>query len=108
MGAVPQWAPAGENHLLRSSSIAQKVKYGERSVEYRTFDQDATEVLRLNFKPSRIRAGGAALSERHDLEGEGYTLDALQSGDYVLPVRHTTSNQIAVAGKYRRNRGTMT
>jgi hypothetical protein len=47
----------------------------------------------LNFKPSRISAGGAALSERHDLEGEGYTLEALEGGDYVLRVRHTTSNR---------------
>lgn len=30
MGAIPQFAPIGENHLLRSSSVVQKVAYGPR------------------------------------------------------------------------------
>ena len=98
MGAVPQWAPVGENHLLRSSSVVQKVDYGERSVDYRAFDKEATEVLRLNFKPARITAGDALL-KRQDLDGEGYTAEPLQGGDYLVRVHHTTSNQVGITGE---------
>jgi hypothetical protein len=99
MGAVPEWAPAAENHLLRSTSVIQRVSYGERSVEYRTFDATGTQVLRLNFKPTRIMAGGTALNERNDLREEGYTVQSLAGGDYVLRVRHTRSNQVSVTAR---------
>ncbi len=98
MGAIPDLAPAGENHLLRSSSVVQKVSYGGRSVSYRTFDKASTEVLRLSFRPARVTAGDATLSERPDLNDDGYTLRALADGDYVVRVRHTKSGEVSVAG----------
>ncbi len=99
MGAIPDFAPLGENHLLRSTSVVQKVSYAGRTVAYKTFDKTASEVLRVNFKPVGVTAGGAPLTERHDLKDEGYTLQALSGGDFVLRVRHTKSNEISVAGK---------
>jgi hypothetical protein len=98
MGAVPEFAPAGQNHLLRSSSVVQKVSYGDRRVEYRTFGAAATEVLRLNFKPSRISAAGAALSEHNDLKSEGFTLQPLSGGDWVVRVRHVNSGEVRIGG----------
>jgi hypothetical protein len=98
MAAVPEFAPAGQNHLLRSSSVVQKVSYGDRRVEYRTFGAAATEVLRLNFKPSRISAGGAALSEHNDLKSEGFTLQPLSGNDWVVHVRHVNSDEIRIEG----------
>jgi hypothetical protein len=89
MGAVPEFAPIGQDHLLRSSSVVQKVKYESRSVEYRTFDKSATEVLRLSFKPARIAAGNTSLAERSDRR--------LPEGDYEVRVRHSGSNEVRVA-----------
>jgi hypothetical protein len=94
MGAVPEFAPVGANHLLRSSSVVQKVSYSAQGVEYRTFDADAGEVLRLNFKPARVSAGGAALHERSDTREAGYTLQPLPGGDWIVRVRHVTSGDI--------------
>jgi hypothetical protein len=99
MGAVPDFAPAGENHLLRSSSVVQKVTYGNGSLQYRTFDNAATEVLRLNFKPARVTAGGTALSERQDLKEEGFTVQALPGGDYAVRLRHLESGEVSITGK---------
>ncbi len=96
MGAVPEWAPKGQNHLLRTSSVVQKVAYAEKSVTYRTFDADSTEVLRLHFKPARVTAGGKELLQREDLKQAGYTLEGLAGGDYVLRVRHTQSGEVAI------------
>jgi hypothetical protein len=97
MGAIPEFAPAGENHLLRSSSVVQNVEYGEHKISYRTFDRSATEVLRLSFKPASITADGQGLSQRGDLHEPGYTIRALAGGDYVLRIRHHDSNEIVVS-----------
>jgi hypothetical protein len=98
MGAIPDFAPVGQNHILRSSSAVQKVKYGERTVEYRTFDAAATEVLRLNFKPAHITAGGVGLAEHSDLKSEGFTLQRLSVGDWAVRIRHGNSGEISIRG----------
>jgi hypothetical protein len=98
MGAVPEFAPAGESHLLRSSSVVQKVKYSAKRIEYQTFDPDATEVLRLNFKPSRVMAGGTALHQRSDTRDAGFTLQPIPGGDWIVRVRHVISGEMSLAG----------
>lgn len=98
MAAIPAFAPKGQNHLLGSSSVVQKVSYGDRSVTYRTFDREAREVLRLHFKPVQVTAGGATLHERQDLKSEGYTIQPLGGGDYAVRVHHVNSNEISIKG----------
>ena len=97
MGAIPEFAPQGVDHLLRSSSVVQKVSYAPRHIEYRTFDAAATEVLRLSFKPLRVTAGGRPLEARGDMRGAGYTLEGLPDGDWIVRVRHLDSGQIVLA-----------
>jgi len=96
MGAVPEFAPAGVDHVLRSSSVVQKVKYASRTVDYRTFDAAATDVLRLSFKPTRVTAGGAALNERADTHEAGYKLQPLPGGDWAVRVRHVNSGEVHI------------
>jgi hypothetical protein len=98
MGAVPEFAPAHTDHLLRSSSVVQKVQYSGHGIDYRTFDAAAIEVLRLSFKPTRITAGGAALRVRTDNSEEGYTLQPLPGGDWIIRVRHVTSGELSIRG----------
>jgi hypothetical protein len=99
MGAMPELAPVKQDHLLRSSSVVQRVQYGEGSLHYRTFDKDSTEVLRLSYRPARITTGSHDLVLRDDLAGEGYTLESLPGGDYVVRIRHVHSTEVEVAGK---------
>ena len=54
MGARPDFAPVGENHLLRSSSVVTRIAYDRASVDYTTFDADAIEVFRLRSAPVRV------------------------------------------------------
>jgi hypothetical protein len=93
MGAVPEWAPNGEDHILRSTSQVTKVEYASGRVAYITFDKASTEVLRLSFAPQRVVAGGATLAKRDDLNGAGWTFDAKRG---VMRVRHTDSGEIVV------------
>lgn len=93
--AVPEWAPANESHFLGSLSPVTKIGYGAGAVTYSTFDTDSTDVLRLDFVPESVTAGGKPLSRRQDLVQEGYTFD---EPTRVLRIRHTSSGDIDVHG----------
>jgi hypothetical protein len=96
LGALPELAPRGADHLLRSSAVVQRVRYARGRIEYQTFAPAASEVLRLSFKPARVSAGGAALHERTDTAAEGYTLQPLPGGDWIVRVRHESSGDISI------------
>jgi hypothetical protein len=93
MGAVPEWAPPGEDHLLRSTSVVPEVAYGPGSVRYRAFDASGEEVLRLSFRPASVVADGAALAPAPS--GPGFSFDP-RTG--VLRVRRAGARQVEVSG----------
>ena len=93
--AVPEWAPANESHLLGSSSVVTKIKYGKGSVTYSTFDPQSSDVLRLDFVPDAVMAGGKTLARRKDLEQPGYTFD---DASRVLRIRHDDARDVDVQG----------
>ena len=97
LAAIPDLAPDGQSHLLGSTSVVQSVAYSHDRITYRTFDKNATEVLRLNFRPLSVTAGGQALIERRTLVGQGYTLRALDRGSFVLRVHHVRAGNVKVA-----------
>src|SRR5579863_23998 len=94
--AVPEWAPSEESHLLGSLSVVTKIAYGAGSVTYSTFDNDSTDVLRLNFAPDQITVGGRPIEARKDLSQQGYTYD---EKTHVVSIRHTDSRDIDIQGK---------
>jgi hypothetical protein len=94
---MPELAPVGVDHLLRSSSVVQKITYSKQSIKYRTFDDSATEVLRLSHRPQRVTAGDAALPLRTSLGEEGFSVDPLPgSNDYVVRILHLHSNMVTI------------
>jgi len=95
LGAVPEWAPSGESHLLRSSSVVRSVSHLPEEVNYQTFDAASTEVVRLNFAPRRVLADGRELSRRRDLNQPGWVFD--EPGG-VLRLRHEDSRTIRILG----------
>ncbi len=93
--AVPEWAPADETHLVGSHSVVTRIAYGKGSVTYSTFDPSSTDVLRLNFVPDSVSAGGRDLPRRRDLKQEGYTFD---DTTHVLRIRHDRARDIDIQG----------
>jgi hypothetical protein len=96
LGSIPEWAPSGQSHILRSSSIVKQVAYATNRIAYETFDGEATEVLRLNFEPARIATPQEKLEKRNDLSAPGWTFDA---GTGVLRIRHAQSKNIEVIAR---------
>ncbi len=97
MAAIPSLAPVGESHLLGSTSVVQRVAYSHDRITYRTFDADATEVLRLAFRPDSITAGGVALHPEASLKRAGYTLDQLAGGGFVVRIHHMRSGEVVAS-----------
>jgi hypothetical protein len=97
--AVPEWAPANESHLLGSTSVVTKVKYGKGSVTYSTFDPQSSDVLRLDFAPDSITANGKPLARRKEkdknLDQPGYIFD---DSTRVLRIRHDDARDIDIQG----------
>jgi uncharacterized protein (TIGR03382 family) len=91
MGALPEWAPAHEDHVLRTTSVVRDVSYATGELAYETFDGSSTDVLRLRARPVRVTAGDVELAARRDLDEEGYTVQDLPLGGVVLRVRHDSA-----------------
>jgi hypothetical protein len=96
--AVPEWAPADESHLLGSSSVITKIRYGKDSVTYSTFDPQSSDVLRLDFVPEFVTADGKPLVRRKekDLDQLGFVFD---DSTRVLRIRHGNARDIDIQGK---------
>jgi hypothetical protein len=99
MGALPELAPKGEDHLLRSTSVIQSVRYRTKNVAYRAFHRYGTEVLRLTFEPASVWSDGGSLERRVDLDGPGFTVDPLADGDYAVKVRRGAARRVVIAGQ---------
>jgi hypothetical protein len=97
---LPDFGPARENHVMRSSAVVTSVVYGKGRIEYTTFDAPpgTTTVLRLAFRPDSITACGEPLAMRGQLDAVGYALRELPAGDWLLSIRHDGLNQVTVRG----------
>jgi hypothetical protein len=95
LASVPEWVPAGENHLLRSSSVVQKINYTAKQVSYQTFDSDGREVLRLVSKPESVLVNENRIQETKDKTVEGWVWEPLEKGG-VLRIHHVKSGKVSI------------
>ncbi len=91
MGAMPELAPKGEEHILRSTSVVRHVKYEARDIRYTTFDAGSTEVLRMSYSPTQVTEGGAPVRS-------GVSVRRMADGDYAVRIRHERSGEIHISG----------
>lgn len=97
MAAAPELAPAGQDHILRSTSVVTRLQNSPGTLTYATFDEDATETLRLARKPARVRIGtGLVLREVNDLApGPGWIWQPMAKGG-VMRIRHQTNKDVVI------------
>lgn len=94
LAAVPEWVPAG-NHLLKSTSTVQKIKYEPHTITFRTFDKQAAVVLRLASKPKSVTVSGIALPPSKEPDGDGYVWKSLEKGG-VLHLKYTNGQSVSI------------
>jgi len=95
MAAAPQLAPDNADHLLRTSSIINKISYQLSKIIYSTFGNSSDEILRLTSKPKKILVNGNKLQEITDSVSEGWLWQSLPKGG-VLKIKHVSGNQIEI------------
>jgi hypothetical protein len=98
LGAVPEWAPEGQNHLTRFTSVVTAISYAPGEIAYTTADPDGIEVLKVAFLPREVRANGVPLAQRSDLTEPGWSFDGANG---ILRVRHAGARAIHVTGQPR-------
>lgn len=94
LGAIPDWSPANQTHMVRSSSVIKNISYSANSVSYTTYDNKSIEVFHINFNPASVIADGVALPQRTDLNQPGWTLDVATK---TLKIYHTNATQIQIS-----------
>lgn len=112
MAFRPELAPSDQNHLLSSSSVIQLMEYApaigkfffsgipegmEAStlINYRTFDSQSVELIRMTQKPASVLLNGKPLAETEETEVEGWSWKPMQTGG-LLTVRHKNGNTVTV------------
>jgi hypothetical protein len=95
MAAIPEWVPAGQDRLLSSTSVVQKIQYSTGNIHYKTYLPSSSEILRLSFEPGTISADGKPLNKTGDPEKTGWTWKQLQEGG-VVRIRHTEGREIQI------------
>jgi len=86
MGAFPERAPQGENHLLRTSAPLSMVSYETHAVKYRTV-RESEDRLAVISKPARVQSNGRDLPFVEDSGlSEGWSFDPAV---HLLKVHHT-------------------
>jgi hypothetical protein len=95
MAAMPELAPAGENHILRSTSVITGVNYSAKSITYRTYDERSSEVIRVTGKPARVLAGGKTLNESDDAGNDRWTWYALTEGG-ILKIFKNAGTEVVI------------
>lgn len=115
MAWMPELAPADQNHLLSSTSVIQHAEYQSNInkfyngpvpadkikavvVDYRTFDKNSIETLRLIQKPSQILVNQKPIPETEKPETEGWSWKPMEPGG-LLTVRHQNGNTVTILKK---------
>lgn len=98
MASVPEWAPTRENHLLRSSSIVQSIHYAGDRIEYRTFDKEGVELLKLRARPRKVLVDGTAieLAKNVDSDKAAYAVKPMTNGGFAVTVKRCNARSVAV------------
>ena len=86
IGALPQYAPAGQTHLLQSTATVRSVTYGT-TTSYTTFESRGTETIKTAARPTSVTVDGTTLASSawsYDTSGQ------------VLKINRTTGTRVEI------------
>ncbi|TKK65133.1 hypothetical protein FC093_20935 [Ilyomonas limi] len=94
--AIPEWAPAHENHILYSENVLKDIRYSDKKVMYTALQKKGIDYVRLSFKPMVITLDGKKISPGSKAGSESYTLRELGNGDYALQVNRLKAGKVVI------------
>ena len=94
--SFPEMAPAGQNHLVASTTVIKKIEYYSDRIRYETFSEASVETLRLAMKPSGIWINDQSITEASLAEGRNtWTWTDLGKGG-ILKITHDYKNPVVI------------
>lgn len=95
---VPEWAEPGVNHILYSYEILTDVDYSDPfHVAYTVGAPSGTEYLRLTYVPTSVTVAGVEIPQVTALgDSAGWTVRALEGGDYAVTLRRTAPGRVVL------------
>jgi hypothetical protein len=96
MASIPDWAPAGEAHVLRSSSVLRRPARTPSTLSYSAFDDHGEEILRLPRPPRRVTLDDQEIGPGKTLPIGHYESTPLASGGVRLRLVRARGRQILV------------
>lgn len=94
LASQPDWAPAGEDHLLRTDSVIRRVAYAPGLVSYEAAHAEGREVLSLRAAPVSVFCGGlGAETLRRPVQ---YGVRRLVGGNYAVSVSRNRCSQVTI------------
>jgi hypothetical protein len=96
LAAIPEWAPAGENHLLRSSSVVRNISYSQKGIICSTYDNQSEIVFRLTSKPKKITVSGQIIRQSKNSSVNSWTWKTLDKEGGVLYIYCSKGNRISI------------
>lgn len=102
MSAVPEFAPNGQVRILSSTSVVKNVLYNPgatdyinvNSINYQTFDASGIETIKVNRVPDGVSLNGNPLTQRSDLNAEGWIYDTATS---TVSIRRSAGTAVAMS-----------
>jgi hypothetical protein len=91
LGSVPDWAPCGESHLLRSSSEVQSSTRSADAIRYRVADAASVEVFRLPHPPRSIE-----LPDGTPAPEVNAVVEALAPGDVAVHLERRGARELVI------------
>lgn len=95
MGCLPELAPDGETHLLRTSTQIRRIKYAANAVEYHSLP-NSIELVKMAAPPKSITSNGQLLPVSPNLTGLNCCY--YNPSSHVLLVRHSAAD-VSIAFK---------
>lgn len=94
IAAIPEWAPSDRDHVLRSSSVVQTIKYSAASIDLKTFDNAGKISIRMMAKPASVAVSGRKVNEKSNT-GNRWTWKPMAKGG-LLAIEYVDGNEIKV------------
>jgi hypothetical protein len=85
--AIPEWAPANQDHILYSTGVLKNVEYKKNAIEYDAADAAGKEYLKLTFKPGSVSLNGKAIK---------YDLKKLDDGGIAITITRNSKGKISI------------
>ncbi|HUQ64522.1 MAG TPA: hypothetical protein VM101_00075, partial [Flavitalea sp.] len=86
--AIPEWAPAHEDHILYSTGVLKNVVYENKSIEYEAMDNTGKEYVKVKNKPSQVILNGKVLP---------YTLRKIENDGYAVTITRNKKGKVLIS-----------